>query len=112
MYEIDKAVVKAGLQRKIKVEGSLVTDEWITSGEDVKNQFFINRFKVLEHCEYDDDKVIEMLKRNKIGKTVIRAKLKPEEYWDFRKKYESKLTGDKPAHLLFLKNNVILLEKI
>ncbi|HLD15471.1 MAG TPA: rRNA adenine N-6-methyltransferase family protein [Candidatus Nanoarchaeia archaeon] len=112
MYEIDKAVVKASLQRKINADGSMVTDEWITSEDNIESPFFLNRFKVIDHCEYDDEKIIEILKKNKIGKTVIRAKLKPQEYWDFRKKYESKIKGQRIAHLLFLKGNVVILEKI
>ena len=112
MYEIDKAVVKASLQKKIDVNGSLVKDDWITTEEAAESPFFLNKFKVIETCEYDDEQIMAMLYRNKIGKTVIRANVKPEQYWSFRKKYESRLRGDKLAHLLFLKGKVVLLEKI
>lgn len=112
LYEIDTAVVKAGLINELTTKNLLQYKNFLTSNFVIKNDFFKNRFKVLYHGKYLFNKLIRILKSKNFGKVVLRQKVDPKNYWQLRNKYESKLNGTKTAHLFVTSDETILCEKL
>ncbi|MEM4336838.1 MAG: methyltransferase domain-containing protein [Candidatus Woesearchaeota archaeon] len=113
IYEIDQAVVKAGLVKKLieRTKSIAYEKNMLTSHFLIKNPFFKNTFKVLEVCHTDFKSIIRALQKHNIGEVVIRYKIEPHLYWKTRKDYEKYLTGKKTAHL-FIFEKAIVAEKI
>lgn len=116
LYEADEAVVMAGLLSKATPKNvflySAEKQTLLTSDSRVNNEFFRQKYKVLARCEASYGNIIEKLKKSDAGSVVLRAKVKPEDYWSERKKYESGLTGNKKLYLFIIDNEALIAELI
>lgn len=97
-YEIDPAVVKSNLIAKLakntKTQLAFETkSSFLTAETKVESHFFRNSYEAIEPCDFDDKTIIEILKKNKAGKVIIRFEVDPKDYWKVRNSYERKLDG-------------------
>lgn len=113
LYETDTAAEKAGLLNELaeKTGAKVFTELFLTSEKLIKSVFFRNTFEIFEEMEFDENKIIEYLRKNNAGKVVIRYNISPEDYWSERKKYERKLTG-KEEFYLFKFNKAVIAKKL
>lgn len=113
LYEVDEAVVKAQLLSKIIPAGVFLYNfskqVLLTSDKLVKSGFFIN-YKVVAKCKPDHNDIVRGLKKVGAGSIVLRARVKPEDYWGEKKKYESELEGDKKFHLFITEKDALIAE--
>lgn len=113
LYEVDSAVVKAGLNWQLAKLTKTVPIEIsvLTSDELVESPFFKNSFIVLETVHHDFDSIVKSLQKNDVGKIIIRYKILPQDYWTERTRYEKYLTGKKTAQL-FIFEKAVIAEKL
>jgi len=116
LYEADPAVVKAGLLAELsqKTKAKLYSSEkavFFTSDNNVKSLFFKNSFKVIEVCKQEDHEILAALHKHDAGKVILRMSVDPQEYWDVRKKIESKLRGTKTYALIYIADAAVIVEK-
>jgi len=116
LYEADPAVVKAGLLAELSENAEVELYEegkavFFTSAKKINSPFFKNSFKVVDVCAQDEHEIITALRKHEAGKVILRFPIEPKEYWNFRKKIESKLTGNKTYALLYLGNDAVIVEK-
>ncbi|MBM3199940.1 methyltransferase domain-containing protein [Candidatus Woesearchaeota archaeon] len=116
VYEVDEAVVKAGLTSNITPKGCLLYSEerqtLLTSEKHASSPFFTKTYKVLATCDPTQDKITNGLKKSGAGSVVLRAKVKPEEYWSEKKKYETGMTGNKKLYLFVTSKEALIAEII
>lgn len=116
IYEADDAVVKAKLLHKIIPKNVFLYSQekqtLLTSGKYTKNDFFSNSYKVLAKCKPSYKYIIKALNKADAGSIILRARIKPEEYWAERKKYESKLSGSKKIYLFVNSNEALIAEQV
>lgn len=98
LYEIDPAVVKAHLIVKLAEKTKTVLafeakSSFLTSEDKVENSFFKNSYEIIETCDFDEKKILELLKKNQAEKVIIRFEVEPQDYWKVRNSYEKKLVG-------------------
>ncbi len=115
LYEADEAVVKAGLLSKVVSEKvflyNLDKQVLLTSNSLVKNGFF-KTYRLIAKCKPYYNNIIDELKKAGAGSIILRAKVKPEDYWSERKKYESKLEGNKKFHLFITAEEALVAEPL
>jgi len=113
LYEIDTAVLKAGLAVSLMKKTGAVLYETglLTSDKMIKSPFFRNSFRVLEACHSDFGTIVKSLQKHDIGNIVLRQRIDPKLYWKTRTDYEKHLKGKKTAHL-FIFEKVVIAEKI
>lgn len=115
LYEADGAVVKAGLLSKVVSEKvflyNIDKQVLLTSSNLVKNSFF-KTYKLIAKCKPSYNDIVKELKKAGAGSVILRAKVKPEDYWSERKKYESKLDGDKKFHLFIIGREALIAEPL
>lgn len=117
LYEIDEAVLKAQLTDAmaalLEIEVTLFKDDcrFLTSNEKTESPFFKNSFKTVTVTDNKDD-AIEILRKKKYGKVVLRQNLDPKMYWSERNSYERNLAGNKIAHLIASARNYVICERI
>lgn len=80
----------------------------LTSDALVKQPMIKHHYLVLKVCPFEPEEVNRFLRDRNIGSVVLRAGVKPEEYWEVRNKVEKGLEGKKRVHL-FVKNNIAIL---
>ncbi len=113
LYEVSTAISKAGLENEFanKINADilgedktklLLTSDKLSESSEAKNLSKI--YKVLGYS-FNFEEIIKILKKNNIGKVVIKKKIPPEDYWKERKKYESSLRGKKQACLFSFRAN-------
>ncbi|MBN2052344.1 class I SAM-dependent methyltransferase [Candidatus Woesearchaeota archaeon] len=117
LYEADPAIVKADLLAELSQEtGTMLFEEakqvFFTSDKLVKNDFFKNRFEVLEQCDFDEKKILEALRKHEARKVLLRYNVDPKDYWKIRNSYEDNLEGDKELCLFRLKNKAVIAQII
>jgi hypothetical protein len=98
LYEIDSAVVKAGLVGVLAEKTNtfavmLEKTVFLSSEALVESVFFRNSFEVLAACS--EGGLVRSLRRLEAGRVVIRFSVAPDDYWSIRKKYERMLSGKK-----------------
>lgn len=115
LYEADEAVVKAGLLSKVVPQKMFLynVDKQVllTSDSLVKNSFF-KTYRLISKCRSPFNDIIKELKKFGAGSVILRAKIKPEDYWSERKKYESKLEGNKKFHLFVTNKEALIAEPL
>lgn len=99
LYDVDEAVAKAGLMPKLWQKGLYQFDAHLTSNALVQNQFFKATYDLVWRGPYNHQKIIEFLRKQKIGKVILRMNIRPEKYWEERKSIEQYLTGERSMHL-------------
>ena len=109
LFEIDPAVVKAGLTWKLNdPEKNLfrINDALLTSMQDVESPFFKARYHIITVTKkFADAKAV--LKREKAGKVVLHGDIPQEKYWETRKKFEEGLSGTRTLHVFLGKEFVV-----
>jgi hypothetical protein len=110
IYEISEAIVKAGLTDEFSNETKsfllenceknkvLLTTDNNYSGE---INCFMNSFRYIGQGKNLED-INRILKKNRIGKALIKYTIHPNEYWKERKKLEYSLLGKKEATIFAL----------
>ena len=117
LYEADPAVVKADLLAELseKTAAKLYgrgKNVFFTSDKKIQSPFFKNSFRVVEMCAQEEQEIIAALQKHKAGKVILRFPVEPKEYWKVRKRFESKLTGNKTYALLYLGTEAVIVEKV
>lgn len=117
LYEVDPAVAKAELVSELTALTGAACFErgkavYCTSGEIVKSPFFKNTWRVLDTVHFNQEGIIQRLKRIKAGKVVLRFSVDPREYGKIRKGFERELKGDKIVHLFKFGNDAVVGERI
>jgi len=80
----------------------------LTSDSLVKQPMIKHHYLVLNVIPFEPRKIHEFLKDQNIGNVVLRAGVKPEDYWKVRTEIEKGLKGKKTVHL-FVKNGTAIL---
>ncbi len=117
LYEADPAAVKAGLLNELsqKTKTKLYSSGkavFFTSDRKVTSLFFKNSFKVMEVCRQEEHEIIAALHKHGAGKVILRISVEPKEYWNVRKRIESKLNGTKTYALIYLSDAAVIVDKI
>jgi len=122
-YEPEPSVVAAGLlpelvESMMQMAGPLMggfelfrVDNkrlLLTSDALIKQSMIKNHYLVLKICPFEPKEINKFLKGQNIGSVVLRAGVKPEEYWEVRNEVEKGLEGNKTVHL-FVKNGTAIL---
>ena len=81
----------------------LITSEALIKQPMIKNHYLIQKI-----CPFDPREINKFLKDKNIGNVVLRAGVKPEDYWEVRNEVEKGLEGNKTVHL-FVKDGVAIL---
>lgn len=80
----------------------------LTSDSLVKQPMIKHHYLVLKVIPFEPRQINEFLKDQDVGKVVLRAGVKPEDYWKVRKEIEEGLGGKKTVQL-FVKNGTAIL---
>lgn len=117
LYEVDPAVVKAELLGELSQKtGALYYSKekavFSTSNKKIKSPFFKNLFKVLGTTVFEEKRILDLLKTQGAGKVTLRFRLKPEEYWKIRNRWEKPLKGTKVVSVFRLGKEAIIAEKV
>lgn len=124
LYEVDTAVIKANLldelindiNNKIKNKKNifLYHKDKITLliSDKIINNDFLTNYKLIKKTNNNFNSIIKILKKNKIGKVILRARIKPQDYWKQRKCFEHELEGKKAAYLFILDENALVCGKL
>ena len=99
LYEVDEAVVKAGLVPKLQQKGLSQHGDFFTSTTLVQSPFFCATYDIMWRGPYNYQKIIEYYRKMKVGKVILRMNVKPDKYWEERNKFERYLTGERSLHL-------------
>lgn len=89
----------------------LLTSELISVHPLIKNNYIVLRTMPIETDEQIED-VSSYLKKIDAGSVVLRGSVDPENYWPFRNRLETELTGKKKIHLYIRQKEAILCELI
>lgn len=114
MFEVDPAVVKAGLvgnlMKEMEWDGSVEELDnrrtVIWSDEVLSSPFLRDSYTVLATFDTLDD-VKSHLKGSEIGSVTLRFAVDPSDYWNVRNDIQKGLKGDRKAQL-FMKDRYIL----
>jgi hypothetical protein len=115
LYEIDPAMVKAGVVESFvfSIKGASIVEfgckSYITSGQLVKSAF-LKPYKVLAALPVDDVK--DFLVKKRFGRAVPHGSIDEKRYSLLRRKLESGLQGDASAHVFIAGENAVVAERI
>jgi hypothetical protein len=122
-YEPEPSVVAAGLlpelvESMVRIAGPVMgvfelfkVDKkrlLLTSDALIKQSMIKHHYLVLRVCPFKPEEINKFLKDRNVGSVVLRAGVKPEDYWEVRNEVEKGLEGKKTVHL-FVKNNTAIL---
>jgi len=122
-YEPEPSVVAAGLlpelvESMIGIAGPIMgafelfkVDKkrlLLTSDALIKQSMIKHHYLVLRVCPFEPKEINKFLKDRNVGNVVLRAGVKPEDYWEVRNEVEKGLEGKKTVHL-FVKNDIAIL---
>ena len=96
LYEIDPAVIKAGLHDSLGLRPSGLQGLYCANKR-ISSPFIKHVFKMIYEGANNPGQIRPALRG--IGKIVLRAQVASKDYWDLRKKYELGLSGPGVAHL-------------
>jgi len=121
IYEVSSAVTKAGIENEFallinaKILGREKNRFLLTSRALCKNKeagAFSKAYKLVA-VSNNFNNTINILKKFGFGRVVLKIRIKPEDYWKERSRYQKLLKGKKEATLFKLnKENCIICEKI
>ena len=80
----------------------------LTSDALIKQSMIKQHYLVLKVCPFEPGEINKFLKDKNVGSVVLRAGVKPEDYWEVRNEVEKGLEGKKTVHL-FVKNNTAII---
>jgi hypothetical protein len=122
-YEPEPSVVAAGLlpeqvESMLLMAGSIMgafelfkVDKkrvLFTSDALIKQPMIKHHYLVLKVRPFEPKEINKYLKGRNVGSVVLRAGVKPEDYWEVRNEVEKGLEGKKTIHL-FVKNDTAIL---
>ena len=122
-YEPEPSVVAAGLlpelvESMMELAGPIVgafelfrVDKkrlLLTSDALIKQSMIKHHYLVLRVTPFEPREINKFLKDRNVGSVVLRAGVKPEDYWEVRNEVEKGLEGKKTIHL-FVKDGVAIL---
>jgi len=125
-YEPEPSVVAAGLlpelvESMMQIAGPVIgTFELfkvdkkrilLTSDALIKQSMIKHHYLVLRVCPFEPKEINKYLRDRNVGSVVLRAGVKPEDYWEVRNEVEKGLEGKKIVHL-FVKNDTAILCEI
>jgi hypothetical protein len=118
LNEVDPAVVKAGLLKRLMIENGWEADvlamdhrrTMITSDEPLKSGFIKSTYKVLGRSIREEDVVRNLIDVG-AGSVTLRYPVEPNEYWNIRNGFEEKLSGSRKVQL-FKNEGYIITERI
>ena len=117
LYTINPAIpiaeLMSELASELKYKAKIIEMNkkfYFLSKEKLESSFIV-AYKILDVTENNFDKILESLRKLDAKSVVIRYSIPPLEYWNERKRYESKLSGKKKIHL-FANNEAILCESL
>ncbi|MEM4259609.1 MAG: methyltransferase domain-containing protein [Candidatus Woesearchaeota archaeon] len=114
LYEIDGAVIKAGLLNelitKYKINKLNKNNKYLTSERLIQSAFLLS-FKVLKITN-NNKETIKELKKLGAGKVILKKHIDPKYYWKERNKYEKQLLGNNTIYLFEIYEKDIICEKI
>ena len=84
----------------------------LTSDALIKQSMIKNHYLVLKLCPFEPKEINRFLRGQNIGSVVLRAGVKPEDYWEVRNEVEKGLEGNKTVHLFVKDGTAILCEVI
>jgi predicted O-methyltransferase YrrM len=110
LFEVDPAVVQAGMTYKIPATKDLFAcdeeNSLLTQMQEFESPFFKASYHIITVAKkFTDAKAV--LKREKAGKVVLHGDIAHEKYWETRKKYEEGLAGTKTLHVFLGKELVV-----
>lgn len=82
----------------------------ITSDALAKQSMIKNHYLVLKTCPFEPSEINKFLKENNVGSVILRAGIKPENYWQIRNELEKGLVGKKTIHLFVKGDTAVLCE--
>lgn len=119
LYEIDPAVVKAGLvshlASKLKNAKLFKIDEkriMLTASIVLSYSMIKSTYKIIIKHKYNIEEINGLLKDTKYGKVLLRTKVKDTEYWNTRLKLEADLKGTEQITLFVKNKTAYLCEKL
>ena len=113
LYEIDAAVVKAGLSKEMSGRDiTLCREDLLTSKGKRESNLFRNSFMIIATCNNRHNEIIDILRHENAGKVILRQKIPPEDYWKERKRYEDRLNGDRTIYLFIQYDKALVCKKI
>ena len=80
----------------------------LTSDALIKQSMIKHHYLVLKVSPFEPREINKFLKDRNVGSVVLRAGVKPEDYWEVRNEVEKGLEGKKTVHL-FVKDDVAIL---
>ncbi|TFH04037.1 MAG: methyltransferase, partial [Methanosarcina sp.] len=80
----------------------------LTSDALIKQPMIKHHYLVLKVTPFEPREINKFLKDRNVGSVVLRAGVKPEDYWEVRNEVEKGLEGMKTIHL-FVKDGVAIL---
>ena len=117
LYTIDPAIPIAELMSELAAElrykAKIIEQNkklYLVSKEKLESSF-IEAYKILDVTENKFESILESLKKLDAKSVVLRYSIPPLEYWNERKRYESKLSGTRKVHL-FANNEAVLCESL
>lgn len=116
MFEVDPAVAKAGLSWKLGDEHTFLysdeRDTLLTSNTLLTSTHLKARYELVDAVENKFEDILAVLMWENAGKVVLRQKLAPDKYWTERRKYESRLRGDKTLHVFVFAHEALVCRKL
>jgi hypothetical protein len=117
LYTIDPAIpiaeLMSELASELKYKAQIIEQNkkvYLVSKEKLESSFIV-AYKILDVTENNFEAILASLKKLDAKSVVIRYSIPPLEYWNERKRYESKLSGKRKIHL-FANNEAILCESL
>jgi|GEM_PF-175653 len=119
LYEVNPAVVKAGLVEQLLNQNG-ISDKLmlysknsikkillLTSKQNIENNF-LKKYLVVGKSKPDIKSISDALKRVNAKSVVLRAAINPSEYWRIRNEIEKELSGDEKIHLFVFDEEAVL----
>ncbi|WP_087036692.1 methyltransferase domain-containing protein [Thermococcus litoralis] len=120
LYEIPQSIDYADLINELfhAVRGNL----WMlirekrravaTSDEEVNSEYFKRRYIVRNVLDFHPVRINDFLKREGYGRVTLKISIPDKEYWQFRRRVEQGLKGEKRAYLFKFKDKAIIAEPL
>jgi hypothetical protein len=102
LYPINPAVVVAGLTEEIAAKFNspiIELNKPALISNNLLKSYLLTSYQIIRICENRREKILYELKDIGAGKVTLRYNILPEEYWEIRKFYESRLSGKKEVSL-------------
>ena len=117
LYEVDTAIIKAGLLSNLlgslKAKFTVYSEDKYTllSSNIYEKSPFLNVYEVIAITRPDSASINAALSTSDYGKTLIHARIDPQEYWKLRNDIQKGLSGYKTTHLFINDMECVIAKK-